>query len=61
MARRDEGIYCGYLTEEQRPQPGCSGARSIDLAIPEPSLGRSPQLLQYSATTEIRRSNANGF
>jgi len=25
MARRDEGAYCGYVTEEQRRQPGCLG------------------------------------
>jgi len=29
MARRDEGAYCGYVTEEQRRQPGCLG-REID-------------------------------
>jgi len=29
MARRDEGAYCGYVTEEQRRQPGCFG-REID-------------------------------
>ena len=23
MARRDEGAYCRYVTEEQRSQPGC--------------------------------------
>jgi len=22
MVRRDEGAYCGYVTEEQRRQPG---------------------------------------
>ena len=25
MARRDEGAYCWYVTEEQRSQPGCIG------------------------------------
>src|SRR5882757_9735047 len=25
MARRDEGAYSLYVTEEQRSQPGCSG------------------------------------
>jgi hypothetical protein len=25
MARRDEGAYCSYVTEEQRSQPGCIG------------------------------------
>src|SRR5450755_2988189 len=25
MARRDEGAYCLYVTEEQRSQPGCIG------------------------------------
>jgi len=25
MARRDEGAYCRYVTEEQRRQPGCAG------------------------------------
>ena len=29
MARRDEGAYCGYVTEEQRRQAGCLG-REID-------------------------------
>jgi len=29
MARRDGGAYCGYLTEEQRRQPGWLG-REID-------------------------------
>ena len=29
MARRDEGAYCGYVTEAQRRQPGCLG-REID-------------------------------
>jgi hypothetical protein len=23
LARRDEGAYCWYVTEEQRSQPGC--------------------------------------
>ena len=25
MARRDEGAYCSYVTEEQRSQSGCIG------------------------------------
>jgi hypothetical protein len=25
MARRDEGAYLQYVTEEQRSQPGCIG------------------------------------
>ena len=25
LARRDEGAYCWYVTEEQRSQPGCIG------------------------------------
>src|SRR6187401_109074 len=25
LARRDEGAYCSYVTEEQRSQPGCIG------------------------------------
>ena len=25
MARRDEGVYCWYVTEEQRSQSGCIG------------------------------------
>jgi len=25
MARRDEGAYCWYVTEEQRSKPGCLG------------------------------------
>jgi len=25
MARRDEGAYCRYVTEEHRRQPGCLG------------------------------------
>ena len=29
MARRDEGAYCRYVTEEQRRQPGWLG-REID-------------------------------
>ena len=29
MARRDERAYCGYVTEEQRRQPGWLG-REID-------------------------------
>jgi len=29
MARRDKGAHCGYVTEEQRRQPGCLG-REID-------------------------------
>jgi len=36
MARRDEGAYCGYVTEEQRRQPGWLGRDSIDLAIRGP-------------------------
>src|SRR5690349_20282448 len=28
-ARRDEGAYCWYVTEEQRSRPGCIG-REID-------------------------------
>jgi len=26
LARRDEGAYCWYVTEEQRSQPGCIGS-----------------------------------
>ena len=28
LARRDEGAYCRYVTEEQRSQPGCIGRES---------------------------------
>ena len=36
LARRDEGAYCWYVTEEQRSQRDASAARTIDLAIPGP-------------------------
>jgi hypothetical protein len=32
MARRDEGAYCWYVTEEQRSQPGCIGRESDRLS-----------------------------
>src|SRR3954468_2815562 len=32
LARRDEGAYCWYVTEEQRSQPGCVGRESDRLS-----------------------------
>jgi len=40
MARRDEGAYCGYVTEEQRRQPGWLG-REIDRLRAREWLSRS--------------------
>jgi hypothetical protein len=36
MARRDEGAYLQYATEEQRSQPGWIEREAIDLAIRGP-------------------------
>jgi hypothetical protein len=33
MARRDEGAYLQYVTEEQRSQRDGSDARAIDLGL----------------------------
>jgi hypothetical protein len=32
LARRDEGAYCWYVTEEQRSQQGCIGRESDRLS-----------------------------
>jgi len=37
MARRDEGAYCRYVTEEQRSQPGCIGCEGDRLGDLLPS------------------------
>jgi hypothetical protein len=34
MARRDEGAYCWYVTEEQRSQPGCIGREGLAIRGP---------------------------
>ena len=71
MARRDEGAYCKYVTEEQRSQPGCIG-REGDRLIHSRALkfGESLDLstssgitLTYSATAELhvqRKQSADG-
>src|SRR6187402_2856756 len=60
LARRDEGAYCRYVTEEQRSQPGCVGregdrlshSRALSCApVSNRTLRRSigPELLERAA------------
>jgi len=35
LARRDEGAYCWYVTEEQRSQVGCIGRERNRLSYPK--------------------------
>src|SRR5690349_20207959 len=44
-ARRDEGAYCWYVTEEQRSRPGCIG-REIDRLSHSRALGRGARALR---------------
>ena len=51
LARRDEGAYCSYVTEEQRSQAGCIGRENDRLtpfegptAIVEPVRAPAPLL-----------------
>src|ERR1041384_4097153 len=46
-ARRDEGAYCLYVTEEERSPPGCIG-REID------RLDHSRALSNRSTSTSVR-------
>src|SRR6188768_2492321 len=40
LARRDEGAYCWYVTEEQRRQPGCIGCEDDRLSHSRALSGR---------------------
>src|SRR6188768_579779 len=48
MARRDEGAYCWYATEEQRCQPGCLGRESDRLGHSRALSQQSPAQLTDS-------------
>ena len=59
MARRDEGAYYPYVTEEQRSQPGCLGregdrlSHSRALSLPgKPTRGQSPASVSAQPPSE---------
>src|SRR5450755_4704415 len=56
LARRDEDAYCGYVTEEQRSQPGCIGRECDRLAIRRPLARGGEQLFTRDGIARNERS-----
>src|SRR4051812_25192898 len=54
LARRDEGAYCSYVTEEQRSQAGCIG-RENDRLSHSRALSDSPR---YRSEVETQHACA---
>jgi hypothetical protein len=62
LARRDEGAYCGYVTEEQRSQPGCigrEGERLCHSLALSPVRGRSASWTPRRVLHSLLISRAN--
>src|SRR5882724_868752 len=54
MARRDEGAYCRYVTEEQRSQPGWIGREGDRLSLAR-ALTPPPSQQPHSPTPNTSR------